>query len=105
MWNDFEESLPNPFFVPVNEFDPIDNVVNDVNPSIWNVETKLNMSLPNSNDWNESKFDNWNVVEFPNDPFPIDNVDNFGKSIMLSKHNISIQYLESQMVPNRNCTM
>ena len=80
--------------MPVNEFDPIDIDVNDVNPSIWNVETKLNMSLPNSNDCNESKFDNWNIVEFPNDPSPIDNVDSFGKSIMLAKYNISIQYLE-----------
>ena len=66
--------------MPVNEFDPIDNVVNDVNPSILNVETKLNMSLPNWNDCNEFKFDNWNVVEFVNDPSPIDNVDSFGKS-------------------------
>ena len=80
--------------MPVNEFDPIDIDDSDVNPSIWNVETKLNMSLPNSNDCNEFKFDNWNVVEFVNDPSPIDNVDSLGKSMMLSKHNISIQYLE-----------
>ena len=105
MWNDFEESLPNPFFVPVNEFDPIDIDVNDVNPSIENIANGSKQLFPIFNDWNEFKFDNWNVVEFPNDPFPIDNVDNFGKSIMLSKYNISIQYLESQMVPNRNCTM
>ena len=52
------------------------------------------MSLPNWNDCNEFKFDNWNIVEFVNDPSPIDNVDSFGKSIMLSKYNISIQYLE-----------
>ena len=94
IWNDLEESLPNPLGCWVNEFDPIDNDVNDVNPSIWNVETKLNLLFSIFNDCNESKFDNWNIVEFPNDSFPIDNVDSFGKSIMLAKHNISIQYLE-----------
>ena len=81
MWNDLLESFPKPFFIEVNELDPIDNEVNDVNPSILNVETKLNISFPIFNDCNKFKFDNWNVVEFPNDPSPIDNVDNFGKSI------------------------
>ena len=78
----------------VNEFDPIDNDVNDVNPSIENIANGSKQLFPILNDCNESKFDNWNVVEFVNDPFPIDNVDSFGKSIMLAKHNISIQYLE-----------
>ena len=81
MWNDLLESLPNLFFIEVNELDPIDNDVSDVNPSILNVETKLNISFPIFNDCNKFKFDNWNVAEFPNDPSPIDNVDNFGKSI------------------------
>ena len=81
MWNDLLESLPNPFFIEVNELDPIDNEVNDVNPSILNVETKLNISFPIFNDCNEFKFDNWNVVEFVNDPSPIDNVVNEGRSI------------------------
>ena len=81
MWNDLLESLPNPFFIEVNELDPIDNEVNDVNPSILNDDTKLNISFPKLKDWNEFRFDKWNIVEFPNDPSPIDNVDNFGKSI------------------------
>ena len=38
MWNDLVESFPNPFFIEVNELDPIDNDVNDVNPSILNVD-------------------------------------------------------------------
>ena len=81
MWNDLVESFPNPFFIEVNELDPIDNDVNDVNPSILNVETKLNISFPIFNDCNKFKFDNWNIVEFPNDPSPIDNTNNKGKSI------------------------
>ena len=81
MWNDLPESFPNPFFIEVNELDPIDNDVNDVNPSILNVETKLNISFPIFNDCNKFKFDNWNDVEFVNDPSPIDNVVNEGKSI------------------------
>ena len=74
------ESFPNPFFIEVNELDPIDNDVNDVNPSILNDDTSLNISLPKLRDWNEFKFDNWNVVEFPNDPSPIDNDVNEGRS-------------------------
>ena len=81
MWNDLPESFPNPFFIEVNELDPIDNDVNDVNPSILKVETKLNISFPIFNDCNKFKFDNWNDVEFVNDPSPIDNVVNEGKSI------------------------
>ena len=90
MWNDLLESFPNPSICWVNELDPIDNEVNDVNPSILNVETKLNISFPIFNDCNEFKFDKWNVVELVNDLSPIDNVDNFGKSIVLVKHNKSI---------------
>ena len=81
MWNDLLESLPNPFFIEVNELDPIDNEVNDVNPSILNDDTSLNISLPKLKDWKEFKFDKWNIVEFVNDPSPIDNVVNEGKSI------------------------
>ena len=80
MWNDLVELLPNPFFIEVNELDPIDNDVSDVNPSILNVDNGSKQWLPIFNDCNEFKFDNWNVVEFPNDPSPIDNVDNEGKS-------------------------
>ena len=91
MWNDLFESFPNPFGCSVNEFDPIDNEVNDVNPSILNVDTSLNLLFPIFNDCNEFKFDNWNIVEFPNDPSPIDSVVNEGKSTMLVKH----QYINS----------
>ena len=81
MWNDLPESLPNPSLCWVNELDPIDNDVNDVNPSILNVDTKLNISFPIFNDCNEFKFDNWNVAEVPNDPSPIDNAVNDGEAI------------------------
>ena len=80
IWNDLVESLPNPFFIEVNELDPIDNEVNDVNPSILNVDNGSKQWLPIFNDCNEFKFDNWNIVEFPNDPSPIDNVVNEGRS-------------------------
>ena len=83
--------------------DPIDNDVNDVNPSILNVDTKLNISFPIFNDCNKFKFDNWNDVEFVNDPSPIDNVVNEGKSTMLVKYNESILYSEYSMMMNRNC--
>ena len=85
--------------------DPIDNDVSDVNPSILNVDTKLNISFPIFNDCNKFKFDNWNVVEFVNDPSPSDNTDNEGKSIMLVKHNESILYSQCSMMMNRNCMM
>ena len=85
--------------------DPIDNEVSDVNPSILKDDTSLNISLPKLRDWNEFKFDNWNVVEFPNDPSPIDNVVNEGKSMMLVKYNESILYSQYLMMMNRNCMM
>ena len=53
MWNDLFESLPYEFFFSVNEFDPIDNEVNDVNPSIVNDETLPKQLLPILNEFSK----------------------------------------------------
>ena len=96
MWNDLLESLPNLFFIEVNELDPIDNDVSDVNPAILNDDTSLNLLFAIFSDRNEFKFDKWNIVEFPNDPSPSDNVVNEGKSIILCTTYIN-SYLEYSM--------
>ena len=83
MWNDLSISFPNPFFVPVNELDPIINDFNDISPSILNDDTSLYIPFSIFNDCNKSKLNKWNDVEFPNDPFPIDNVVKFGISTLL----------------------
>ena len=88
----------------VNELDPIVNVTNDPNPFRLNVDNGLKHSSPIVIDISFPRFDKRKLLEFPNDVFPIDNEDNFGKSI-LSFNLMLINYFPYQMVLNRNYMM